>query len=158
MLLDDGAILYLNGVEAYRQGVLAGTAFAAYCNGSVGDADYQAVELSRGSLREGDNVLAVELKNNAVASSDLTFGLELIADVTSCAPGVSLNIALSGGQAVLSWPASASGYVLEQTAALANPSSSTVWTEVGITPTVVDGRNTVTVAAGPGTKVFRLRQ
>ena len=158
LLLDDGAILYLNGVEAYRQGVRADIYFADYCNGSVGDADYQAVELSRGSLREGDNVLAVELKNNAVASSDLTFGLELIADVTSCATSVSLAIALSGGQAVLSWPASATGYVLEQTAALANPSSSTVWTEVGITPTVVDGRNTVTVAAGPATKVFRLRQ
>jgi hypothetical protein len=69
-----------------------------------------------------------------------------------------LTIARSGNQAVLSWEASAVGYRLEQTSALANPVSATVWTDVGATPAVVDGRNNVTVAAGPGNKSFRLRR
>jgi hypothetical protein len=68
-----------------------------------------------------------------------------------------LAIARSGNQVVLSWPVSAAGYFLEQASALANPSSATVWTPVGVTPVVVGGRNNVTVAAGPGTKAFRLR-
>jgi hypothetical protein len=69
-----------------------------------------------------------------------------------------LSIRRSGSQAVLSWTVSATGYVLEQTAALANPSSSTVWAPVGITPTVVSGRNNVTVNASAGTKIYRLRR
>jgi hypothetical protein len=81
--------------------------------------------------------------------------------VVNFTAGVSLPqlaIARAGNQVVLSWPVSAAGFVLEQTSALANPASSTVWTPVGVTPTVAGGRNNVTVAAGPGTKVFRLRR
>ena len=69
-----------------------------------------------------------------------------------------LSIRRSGNQAVLAWPVSASGYVLEQTDALATPVASTVWTPVGITPTVAGGRNNVSVAAGSGIKLFRLRR
>jgi hypothetical protein len=81
--------------------------------------------------------------------------------VVTFTAGVSLPqlaIALSGNLAVLSWPVSATGFILEQTSALANPASATVWTPVGVTPTVVGGRNNVTVPAGPDTKAFRLRR
>jgi hypothetical protein len=61
-------------------------------------------------------------------------------------------------QVILSWPVSAAGFVLEQADALADPSSATVWTTVGVTPDVVGGRNNVTVNANVGTKLFRLRQ
>ena len=70
-----------------------------------------------------------------------------------------LSIRHSGSQAVLSWLNSGIVFTLEQTDALANPGSATVWTAVGITPTVVNGLNNVSVAAGPGAKqFFRLRQ
>jgi len=116
LLLDDGVVIYLNGVEAYRQGVLAGTAFSAYCNASIGTADYQAVELQRSALREGDNVLAVELKNTTATSTDLTFGLELTADLISCAPSApSLGITQSGSQITITWSA-ANGTLQRSTA------------------------------------------
>ena len=68
-----------------------------------------------------------------------------------------LTIVRSGNQVVLSWPA-ASSYVLEQTDALASPSSSTVWTSVAAAPSVVRGKNTLAVSAGTGKKVYRLRR
>ena len=68
-----------------------------------------------------------------------------------------LTIVRSGNQVVLSWPA-ATPDVLEQTDALASPSSSTVWTPVAAAPTVVRGKNSLTVGAGTGKKVYRLRR
>jgi hypothetical protein len=141
LLVDDGAIIYLNGVEAYRQGVLAGTAFSAYGNGAIGTADYQAVELQRSALREGDNVLAVELKNNAATSSDLTFGLELIADLTDCAPR--LSIAQSGSQITITW--SAANGTLQRTSALPG-----VWQDVS------GATSGYTVSTTGGSAFFRL--
>jgi hypothetical protein len=77
---------------------------------------------------------------------------------TTGIPRPQLAIVRYDNYVTLSWPVSAAGFVLEQANALANPSSSTVWTAVGVTPEVVGGRNTVTLDAGPGTKLFRLRQ
>lgn len=111
---------------------------------------------------EGEQLIAGETYELRVESvTDLAF-LPITPNPTfvtfvagSSAPR--LTIARSGNQVVLSWPVSAAGFFLEQTAALANPASATVWTPVGVTPVVVGGRNNVTVAAGPGPKVFRLR-
>jgi hypothetical protein len=69
-----------------------------------------------------------------------------------------LSIRRSGSQVVLAWPVSATGYVLEQALAFASPPNTTAWTAVGIPPTVINGRNNVTVAVGQGNKVFRLRR
>jgi len=68
-----------------------------------------------------------------------------------------LSIVLSGNQALLTWPA-ATSYVLEQTSALSSPASSTIWTPVAAAPVVVSGKNTLTVSAGTGTKIYRLRK
>lgn len=65
------------------------------------------------------------------------------------------TITLTGGSATISWPAPSTGFVLEQTSALAPVA--TVWTPVGIAPTVSGGFNTVTITgAGVGQKFFRL--
>ena len=69
-----------------------------------------------------------------------------------------LTIVRSGNQAVLSWPASATSFFLEQTDAIASPVSSTIWTPVVAAPTVVRGKNTLTISASTGKKIFRLRQ
>ncbi len=117
LLLDDGAVLYLNGVEAYRQNVLEGTEFSAYGGGNIGTADYQTVEVDPSALQEGLNVLAVELKNNSATSSDLTFGIEMIADISSCAPSAPrLTITRSGSQITSPWPGG--GGILQRTSAL----------------------------------------
>ena len=67
-----------------------------------------------------------------------------------------LDIARAGNDVTLSWPAASAGFTLEQTDQLQTPTA--VWTAVGTPPTVVNGRNTVTVGASGGAKMFRLHQ
>lgn len=67
------------------------------------------------------------------------------------------TIALDNGAAVIAWPAPSPGYVLERTADLLTPAT-TVWTPVGIIPTVVNGMNTVTVPASGAQSFFRFRR
>jgi len=68
--------------------------------------------------------------------------------------GPRLRITRSDAFADVSWPASYSGFVLEQVDLL----TATSWTRVEDAPLLVNGRNTVTVAIDPGTTFFRLRQ
>jgi hypothetical protein len=117
LLVDDGVVFYLNGTEIYRQGVTNGTPFDVYGNGGVGDADYQAIVLPTSALVQGDNVLAAELKNNAATSSDITLGLELMADISQCgATPPRLSISQNGNQITITW--SAANGVLERTTSL----------------------------------------
>ena len=68
------------------------------------------------------------------------------------------SIALSGDTAVISWPAPSAGYQLEEASALLTPAT-TVWSPVGIVPTVSGGMNTVTITGtGVGQKFYRLKK
>jgi hypothetical protein len=64
-----------------------------------------------------------------------------------------LYITATGGNVVVSWPTTASGYVLESTSGLSAPS----WTPVSAAATIVVTRYNLTVAPA-GTKYYRLRQ
>ena len=64
-----------------------------------------------------------------------------------------LYITATGGNVVVSWPTTASGYVLESTSSLSAPS----WTPVPDSATIVGTRYNVSVAPA-GTKYYRLRQ
>ncbi|MBX3748059.1 MAG: hypothetical protein KF833_22350 [Verrucomicrobiae bacterium] len=66
----------------------------------------------------------------------------------------SLAIRREGDSVVLSWPASAEGFVLESTPSL----SPATWTAVSETPTSAGGQSSVTIGAGSGTRYFRLRR
>ena len=142
LLVDDGVVLHLNGAEVYRLNIDAGAPFDAYANLTVGTADYVEVDLPPSALREGDNVLAAEVKNASAASSDITFGLELLASVSGCASG--LQISLSEGQVTLTW--SAEGAVLEQASSLLGP-----WAEVA------GATSGYSAAASDAAQYFRLR-
>ena len=63
-----------------------------------------------------------------------------------------LAIERVGNNVDLSWPVSPPGFNLEQ----ADDLSGGAWTAAG-TPTVIAGRNVVSLAIGPGNKFFRLR-
>ena len=68
------------------------------------------------------------------------------------------TITLTGNTAVISWPAVSTGFALEQASALLTPAT-TVWTPVGIAPSVSGGMNTVTITgAGAGQKFYRLKK
>ena len=72
----------------------------------------------------------------------------------SPSPSPKLAVSRTGNQALVSWPTSATGFVLESTSTL-SPSN---WTLV-TTPSVVSGeQNSVTVDAGSGSRFYRLRK
>jgi hypothetical protein len=82
-LVDDGAVFYLNGTEMRRIRMPAGVvAYGTFANGTVGDAtayDVFTIPASGSSIRIGDNVLAAEVHNVNVTSSDTVFAMSLTA-------------------------------------------------------------------------------
>jgi hypothetical protein len=82
-MLDDGAVIYLNGFEAARVRMPAGAvAFNTLANTTVGDADVETVNISAEHLAMGDNVLAVEVHQSLAqtassGSSDVVWGMKL---------------------------------------------------------------------------------
>ena len=83
----------------------------------------------------------------------LLFGLAPGTPAPPVAP--TLDIALAGDQATLSWPSTAPGWQLEARGEL---SSAPGWTTVTNAIGVAGGEFTVTVDAGAGARFFRLRK
>jgi hypothetical protein len=77
--VDDGAVIYLNGVEIGRVGMAAGAVTqATLANRTVGDGDAQdALEFYAPNLVAGDNVLAIEAHQVNLTSSDITMGFDM---------------------------------------------------------------------------------
>jgi hypothetical protein len=78
-VIDDGALVWLNGQPLLRLGVPEGDVTAAtWANRTVGNAALEGPFLRPAdALRRGENVLAVEVHQITDASSDLVFGLSL---------------------------------------------------------------------------------
>jgi fibronectin type 3 domain-containing protein len=78
---DDGAVVYLNGVEIWRSNMPATWGYQTLAAADAGNSESQfvaaAIDVSR--LVAGTNVLAVEIHQNDRASSDISFDLRLIA-------------------------------------------------------------------------------
>jgi hypothetical protein len=90
---DDGAAVYLNGVEVYRDPNLpSGTAFDGYTTSAIADPDEQVfveVDISRSLLFEGRNVLAAEVHQASPSSGDLRWDARFTRPLG--APGVLAN-------------------------------------------------------------------
>jgi Lamin Tail Domain/Bacterial TSP3 repeat len=90
LLVDDGAVVSLNGTEILRmnlpEGPLEYTTFAAPSVGNAVFSDRKVVPSE--SLRVGTNVLAVEVHQSSLGSSDVVFGLEasLIEEIRPALP------------------------------------------------------------------------
>ena len=65
-----------------------------------------------------------------------------------------LSLAHVGGNVVLSWPATATEFLVEVAASLAAP---VAWRDAGATPVLADGRYSVTLPAAVGVHFYRLR-
>ena len=80
---DDGPVVYLNGVEVYRNNLPeSDIVFGSLANSAIGGGDEGALNeapVDLAALREGENVLAVEMHQNGGGSSDLSFDLQLTA-------------------------------------------------------------------------------
>ena len=80
LMRDDGAIVYLNGVEVDRSNMPEGpVSFSTLASANASDDGtiFYPTNVAANILREGVNVLAVELHQANVGSSDLSFDLEL---------------------------------------------------------------------------------
>lgn len=89
LLRDDGAAVYLNGTEVVRDCLQAGALFNTYALCTISDAAenvYLSYSVGPGLLREGTNVLAVEIHQVNGSSSDISFDLELTGAVPLASP------------------------------------------------------------------------
>ncbi len=85
LLRDDGAVVYLNGVEIARdnlpEGDLTDATLATASIGGASETNYWEFDIEPALLTAGPNVLAVALHQSAVSSSDLGFDLTLTGGV-----------------------------------------------------------------------------
>ncbi|MEY4540691.1 MAG: hypothetical protein RLZZ306_2448, partial [Bacteroidota bacterium] len=91
LICDDGAVVYLNGTEIYRNnmptGAIGHTVFAN--NGTTNENNWNSVTLCNGVLFAGQpNVIAVEIHQASLASSDISFNLRLKGNTTGSCPVV----------------------------------------------------------------------
>jgi len=78
LIYDDGAVIYLNGVEIMRQNMPEGTpAYNTFALQSSGDNAF-ASETIVNSLIAGDNTIAVEIHQRSTSSSDISFDFSLV--------------------------------------------------------------------------------
>lgn len=89
-LLDDGAVVYLNGTEAYRYRIAAGHNYQTLADNQGSEATYETISFSSAALLQGTNVLAAEVHQVNASSSDVVFGLRLddVTTVTNQPPEV----------------------------------------------------------------------
>ena len=82
LLRDDGAVVYLNGVEVWRTNMPTGTVgYLTPASVAIGGADettFVQTTISPTLLVTGTNVLAIELHQSGGTSSDISFDLQLI--------------------------------------------------------------------------------
>jgi len=126
LIRDDGAAVYLNGIEIFRSNLPSGTlSTITRASASVGGTDettlYEATVDPKG-FRTGTNVLAVEVHQFAPDSSDIRFALQLSGLLRpSSAVAPRLEVAPGSEQIQLSWPVTAVGFELQETKSLETP-------------------------------------
>lgn len=118
-LVDDGCVIYLNGVEAGRLRVPANQDYLTQASGGPAtEGIMEPLQISPGLLRPGQiNTLAVEVHQSGTASSDLTWGMRLVAyvptplsftlqptnETATAGDTVVFRSAVSGGPATFQW-------------------------------------------------------
>ena len=100
---DDGVVLYLNGSEVGRDNIVASptavtftTAATTGLSGSQ-EADWISFTFPASNLVSGDNVLAAEVHQSALSSSDCRFNCEVLASVGSTTPFIGTSTSLNPG-------------------------------------------------------------
>jgi hypothetical protein len=98
MVVDDGAVVYLNGTRLSTNGMSTATpTYATFAGRTVDNAVTEFFTVSASALVPGTNVLAAEVHQVNAGSSDIVWGLGLEAarTTTNCAPGAPLNLVLN---------------------------------------------------------------
>src|SRR4030095_973040 len=82
LLRDDGGVVYLNGVEVFRGNMPAGPITFNSLAVVAAENTIDEAPVPPALLVAGPNVIAVEIHQNALASSDISFDLELVANAS----------------------------------------------------------------------------
>lgn len=81
LVRDDGAVVYINGVEVWRTNMPTGAigykTLASTAVDGVNESAWFSTTLNPSALVAGSNVIAVEVHQNAATSSDVSFNLQL---------------------------------------------------------------------------------
>ncbi|MGN6387139.1 MAG: lamin tail domain-containing protein, partial [Verrucomicrobiota bacterium] len=87
-IIDDGAVFYLNGHEVYRFNMPEGPVdYSTFASSGIPDATRSTlISIPSAYLLPGQNLLAVEVHQTSLQSSDVVFGCKLIAQVMIAPP------------------------------------------------------------------------
>jgi hypothetical protein len=87
---DDGVVVYINGAEIFRNNMPAGTiGHTTFAVSPIGGADENnplTVQLPISFFLNGSNIIAVEVHQSDLTSSDLTFDMSLTGTISSTPP------------------------------------------------------------------------
>lgn len=153
VLADDHFIVYLNGVEVFRDMTNAVVTFATVGGGAVAHDGvvYTNAILATSALIAGPNIVAVEVHQDSVGSSDISFDLMLWGNASA---GPSLTIVpFSPTQVTVSWQGDATGYTLQGNSV--DVGNTGAWVDIG---SVIAGAGSTTVTTSPDIKFFRLKK
>ncbi|MBI5383734.1 MAG: Ig-like domain-containing protein [Verrucomicrobia bacterium] len=155
-IVDDGAVFYLNGARLFDVRLTNNPASCTNFSNSGGNQGWEPAitnntaprVLALDSLLNGPNTLAVEVHQSDMASSDLTLGVLLEAEVPTLSAGrPKLNHTFDSVAKTLTLEWTDSSFVLKSAASLSGP-----WNTVGT------GASPQTVSTAAGTTFYRLEK
>lgn len=160
--VDDGAVVYINGIEVARYNMPAAPAVIDYATlapaAEAGDGRFfvnlniDLVNGPAGNPLEEINTIAVEVHQSSATSSDLSFDLQLWGEESRTSEGLAISNDGSGN-VVITWdPLAYEGFTLQSTDKLDSDPTLTVWTAVPAGP----GRAVVPTTTP--VQFFRLRR
>lgn len=96
LFVDDGAALYINGVEAGRFNLPSGTLTYSTYSTTYNNGEYADFSIPVSLLKNGNNLIAVEVHQTNATSSDLIFNLEMNIQRVSATTGTHPSPTLTG--------------------------------------------------------------
>ena len=158
LLRDDGALVYLNGLEVWRSNMPTGAVsyltVATSAASATEEYTYLTASLSPSLLRAGTNLIAIEVHQNSNGSSDLSFDFALAGQFGTPSPA-QLTLSRTGTDLSLAWPFGVPVLQLFEAAAFTPP---VVWSPASGAPVFSDGRWVHSVVAGTnGQRFFLLK-
>lgn len=155
---DDGAVVYLNGQEIYREnlpafGAITPTTPALVNVTTSEERTFFARNIPLTVLQMGTNVLAIEVHHFSTNDTDLSMDCELVAfsdDAEAFRP--ELAVERSGANVLLSWPSVFASWSLYRSPALADSA------QTKLNVSLSNGVHSTSVGATNPAAFFRLRK
>jgi acid phosphatase type 7 len=82
---DDGIVVYINGTQVFRDNLNASFDYQTLANTNASDDGASWIEstIGSGALQAGNNVIAVEIHQVTAASTDISFDLQLLGNLSN---------------------------------------------------------------------------